>query len=161
MGTQVSQSKGWLLYGHPVFIARLGALIEEVKALQKADPQNFHREEAAKLLVAVRHCIFTDVPADPAHTKYRLGKTLGPKNGNWRRVKKLLPPRYRLFFQFRTVVPKTIIYAWLNDECTLRKAGAKTDCYAVFAKMLKGGKVPNTFAELEKAAKAIETPKTA
>ena len=52
---------------------------------------------------------------------------------HWFRVKKQgLLPRYRLFFQFRSEAPKTIIYAWLNDERTLRKAGDKNDVYAVF-----------------------------
>jgi toxin YhaV len=161
MGTQVSQSKGWLLYGHPVFIARLTALVEEVKALRAVDPQGFHHEPATKLLVAVRNCMYNDVPTDPNHQKFRLGKTLGPKNGNWRRVKHNLPQRYRLFFQFRSAVPKVIIYAWLNDEYTLREYGAKTDCYAMFTKMLAAGKVPGTFAELEKAAKSIDDQKSA
>jgi toxin YhaV len=60
-----------------------------------------------------------------------------------------LPPRYRLFFQFRSDA-KTIIYAWLNDEATLRKEGAKTDVYAVFESMLAKGKPPTTWDELIK-----------
>ncbi|MEZ9922276.1 type II toxin-antitoxin system YhaV family toxin, partial [Vibrio breoganii] len=39
-----------------------------------------------------------------------------------------------------------------NDEKTLRKDGAKTDVYATFLRMLKSGTVPNSWAELEKAA---------
>ena len=38
----------------------------------------------------------------------------------------------KLFFQFNSNAPKTIIYVWMNDETTQRKAGSKTDVYAVF-----------------------------
>jgi toxin YhaV len=57
-------------------------------------------------------------------------------------------PRYRLFFQFRSDAPKTIIYAWLNDEGSIRKDGDKHDVYAVFTAMLKSGRMPNSYAEL-------------
>lgn len=70
-------------------------------------------------------------------------------------------PRYRLFFQFRSEAPKTIIYAWLNDERTLRKAGDKNDVYAVFTTMLKNAKMPNSFAELMAMCKGLSLDGTA
>jgi toxin YhaV len=59
-----------------------------------------------------------------------------------------MAPRYRLFFQFRTDAPKTIIYVWLNDLDSIRKDGDKHDVYAVFASMLNAGKVPGDFSAL-------------
>jgi toxin YhaV len=41
-----------------------------------------------------------------------------------------------------------IVYAWVNDENTLRKAGSKTDPCAVFRTMLDAGNPPGTMAEL-------------
>ena len=46
--------------------------------------------------------------------------------------------------------------AWLNDEATLRKAGAKTDVYAVFQRMLRRGEVPSGIEELNKRGSAID-----
>jgi len=75
---------------------------------------------------------------------------------HWRRVKKTLPARYRLFFQFRSAAPRTIIYAWLNDEATLRHAGARTDCYTVFKGMVSRGEIPNDYLALRQAAAELE-----
>jgi toxin YhaV len=41
-----------------------------------------------------------------------------------------------------------VIYAWLNDEDTLRKEGSRTDVYEVFKRMLERGEVPSTVDEL-------------
>jgi toxin YhaV len=85
-----------------------------------------------------------------------LGSTLGKKHSHWRRVKKNnLPDRYRLFFQFRSD-SKTIIYAWFNDESTLRKDGAKTDVYTVFESMLKNGNPPSDWEALIKHVSAMK-----
>ena len=39
-------------------------------------------------------------PANPDAPDFRLGKALGSDHTNWRRVKKGMPDRYRLFFCF-------------------------------------------------------------
>ena len=88
------------------------------------------------------------VPTSPAGPVFRLGQTLGKSHGNWRRVKKGLPQRYRLFFMFTSNPLQVIIYAWLNDEFTLRKEGSRTDVYGVFKRMLERGEVPSTIDEL-------------
>jgi len=49
-----------------------------------------------------------------------------------------------------------LVYAWVNDENTLRKAGSKTDPYAVFRKMLNAGNPPNTMAELLAVSMKLE-----
>jgi toxin YhaV len=43
---------------------------------------------------------------------------------------------------------RVIVYAWVNDRNTLRKAGASTDPYAVFARMLANGNPPNDWPAL-------------
>ena len=88
------------------------------------------------------------VPTNPADPVFRLGRTLGRSHGNWRRVKKGLPQRYRLFFIFASNPLAVVIYAWLNDEDTLRKEGSRTDVYQVFKRMLERGDVPSTINEL-------------
>ena len=140
---------GWALYAHPFFLERLEALTAEVEKAAEKDPDEFHRHPSYKLLDAIAENILVNVPANPAHPGYRQGTTLGKTNKHWLRVKKQgMAPRYRLFFQLRSDAPKTIIYVWINDQDTLRKAGGKNDVYAVFAAMIKGGKVPSEFAKL-------------
>lgn len=148
---------GWALYAHPLFVMRLDELTGAVEKIAAADPDSFHHHPIYKLFDAVSTNILINVPSDPAHPCYRQGKTLGRDYLHWFRVKKQgMPPRYRLFFQFRSEAPKTIIYAWLNDERTIRKDGDKHDVYAVFTAMLKNGKMPNSFAELIAACDALQ-----
>ena len=92
------------------------------------------------------------VPANPDAPEFRLGKTLGPENTHWRRVKKGMPDRYRLFFRFASSPVKVIVYVWFNDEDTLRKAGSKTDVYQTFRRMLSRGVIPRDIDELLEAS---------
>lgn len=143
----------------PVFLGAPETLTAEVERAAAKNPDGFHHHPSYKLLDAVTENILVNVPANPAHPNYRQGTTLGKTNKHWLRVKKQgMAPRYRLFFQFRSDAPKTIIYVWLNDESTLRKAGDKSDVYAVFAAMVKGGKVPSEFAELLAASNSYDVP---
>ena len=50
--------------------------------------------------------------------------------------------RFRLFFRYSTRA-KIIVFAWVNDEATLRTYGARSDAYAVFRKMLDKGDPPD------------------
>ena len=59
--------------------------------------------------------------------------------------------RFRLFFRFSTA-HRAIIYAWLNDASTLRKAGAPTDPYTVFKRRLDAGDPPGDWDLLLAAA---------
>lgn len=145
----------WALFGHPLFLERLEALVAEVESLAEDDPDDFQRHPHFKLFEKVNASIRKRVPANPAASEYLQGNILGKKCRHWQRVKGGLPNRYRLFFQYRSDAPKSIIYAWLNDEATLRKDGARTDVYAVFAAMLKNGSMPTSFAELMKASSAV------
>ena len=90
--------------------------------------------------------------ADPDHPDFRLGKTLGQQYTNWRRVKKGMPDRYRLFFRYDSKA-KVIVYAWVNDEQPLRSSGSRSDPYAVFEKMLGRGNPPDEWNALVQASK--------
>lgn len=61
---------------------------------------------------------------------YRQGSTLGDDYRHWFRAK-FGNGRFRLFFLYDSMA-KVIIFAWVNDETTLRTYGAKTDAYKVF-----------------------------
>jgi len=49
---------------------------------------------------------------------------------------------------------KIIVYAWVNDEQTLRSAGSKSDPYSVFSKMLARGYPPDDWDELVQTSRA-------
>ncbi|RPA50624.1 hypothetical protein EGC79_11065 [Shewanella vesiculosa] len=153
---EVIIKNGYELHALDIFTAELTRITELAEALAIKDPDEFFHHPTYKLFEAIQTNIFTNVPAEPNHPDFRLGKTLGKKYTSWRRIKKKsLPTRYRLFFQFKTDAPKAIIYAWINDETTQRKAGSKTDVYYVFEKMLEGNRVPNSWGELIAAATPI------
>lgn len=114
----------------------------------------FDQDAEVKLFAALVEIVHEKVPRDPEHKDFRLGKTLGDEFTSWRRVKKHgLPDRYRLFFRFASVPKKVIVFAWLNDDDTLRKAGSKTDVYATFKRMLDSGKPPTEISQLLSASK--------
>lgn len=140
------QINNWDIFYFRLFSDRLNQLEQDVSRLASADPQGYKTHPKTKLLKAVYDSIRLDVPTDPSHKKFRLGKTL-QQFTDWRRVKRGLPPRYRLFFKF-TSTQSLIIYAWLNDESTLRKDGDKNDVYEVFKRLLRRGEVPDSLTAL-------------
>lgn len=142
------QKSGWNLFQFKPFALRLKTLTQDVARLAQSDPTGYKQHPKTKLLASVYRSITETVPANPADPVFRLGHTIGRQNGNWRRVKKGLPQRYRLFFMFATNPLQVIIYAWLNDEDSLRKEGSRTDVYEVFKRMLERGEVPSTIDEL-------------
>ena len=142
-------SQGWRLYAFEPFAERLAALKDEVARQRAKDPDGYRHHPASVLLASVYNAITEAVPANPDHSDFRVGHALGAGYARWRRVKRGLPARYRLFYRFSTKPVRIIVYAWLNDEASLRKAGAKTDVYAVFRKMLARGEVPSDIAELK------------
>src|SRR5579872_3198984 len=138
-------SKGWRLFVYPPFEAQIEKLTARVERLASKDPLGYVSHPAAKLLATIYHCIVETIPGDPNSTEFRKGNTLGPGNRHWFRAK--FHGRYRLFFRFSSE-KKIIIYAWINDEETLRKRGSKTDPYAVFKTMLESGDPRHSLADL-------------
>lgn len=131
---------------HSVFLHRLGILANSVEWLRRRSPGTYKKHKDVKLLLAVWKVIAESL-AEPASPRYFLGNTLGSEHRHWRRCKEGLPPRYRLFFQFSSE-RLICIYAWLNDEKTLRKEGARTDVYAAFRRLLERGVIPSGFVDL-------------
>lgn len=119
----------------------------DVGELRNNDPEGYKSHPKTKLLASLQKVIKSDVPENILDKKFMLGKTLGKKHTVWRRVKRGLPPRYRLFFRFYSK-EKRIIFVWLNDEGSIRKKGDKHDVYTVFKKMLDKGEIPQGYKDL-------------
>lgn len=143
------ESQGWRLFVHPLFQAQLQKLTERVGRLASKDPRGYASHPAAKILATINHYIRESIPRDPNGAEFRQGNTLGHDNRHWFRAK--FHGRYRLFYRFSTQ-HKIIVYAWVNDDESLRKAGSKTDPYAAFKAMLESGNPPNSFADLLQAS---------
>lgn len=136
---------GWTLLRHPAFREPFEVLVTEVTQLRAADPEHWTDHPKSKLLRRIHDLIMDEIPANPDDPTFRLGNTMGRQNSHWRRAKFL--GRFRLFFRFDSA-SKIIIYAWVNDENTLRKAGSKTDPYATFERRLSRGDPPGDWATL-------------
>jgi toxin YhaV len=149
----LTERNGWKLYAHPAFSLRLEALIRAVEAIAKRQPESYRDHPSAKLLKRILDLILVEVPRDPNAAEFQLGNTLGSAFRHWRRAKFL--GRFRLFFRFSST-HKAIVYAWVNDETTLRKAGAQTDPYAVFTRRLQEGNPPDNWDALLREAEAAE-----
>jgi toxin YhaV len=147
-------ANGWRLYYFRAFQAALDELESAVTRLAARDPEGYKAHPKTRLLASVYRAITQLVPANPDAEEFRLGKTLGAGNAHWRRVKRGLPDRYRLFFRFASQPARVIVYVWLNDQDTLRKAGAKTDVYETFKRMLSRGVVPSDIDVLLEASAA-------
>ncbi len=145
--------KGWQIYYVRPFAAALDELEAEVIALAEKNPADYKAHPKTRLLASLYKAITATVPANPDHADFRLGKTLGSQYANWRRVKRGMPERYRLFFRFASKPAKLIVFVWFNDADTLRKAGSKTDVYETFRRMLSRGVVPDGIDVLLKESK--------
>ena len=141
---------GWTVLFYDGFREQFERLVAGVAELkQKLPREEFVVHPKAKFLERVRQIVFRDVPSDPASLAYELGNTLGPDNRHSRRAKFF--QRYRLFFRF-SQKDSMIVYAWLNDETTLRAKGARNDVYATFAASLRRGNPPSDWNELRQRA---------
>lgn len=144
---------GWRLYVHSLFEQQFRQLVEQVEALAAKSPTGYKELPAAKLLATINRHIRETIPRNPGAVEFRQGNTLGSDNRHWFRAK--FHERYRLFYRFSTK-EKVIIYAWVNDERTLRKSGSRTDPYRVFRAMLEAGDPPNTMEQLLLRAKEVK-----
>ena len=144
------QRHGWNLLFHEGLIEQLQKLQTAAQKAQTQDPQGFESNANVKLFKALAQLMLETVPSDPSRDEYRQGNTMGPAFRHWRRAK--LGRRFRLFFRFDSKT-RIIIFAWVNDENTLRSSGSKTDPYAVFQKMLQRGNPPDDWAALVSASK--------
>ena len=143
------QRHGWNLLFHECLTEQLQKLHAYTERAQQQDPQGFESNANVRLFNALSKLIFEAVPSDPNREEYRQGNTIGTEFRHWRRAK--IGRRFRLFFRFDSTT-RIIIFAWVNDENTLRSSGSKSDPYAVFQRMLARGHPPDDWASLVSAS---------
>lgn len=147
---------GWTVFAHPLFLAQLEALMQQVDAVRQKDPVDYVKKNASKRLAAISKLAFDIIPQDPARPEYRQGGTLGDDHKHWFRAKFF--QQYRLFFRYHAQ-SRIIVYAWVNDEDTKRAYNSSDDAYLVFRKMLENGQPPDDWdtllAEAEAEAESI------
>jgi toxin YhaV len=141
---------GWTVLAHPLFLDRWEKLIEAVDALKAKKPEDYQKSADAKLLAALVQLVTVAIPSDPTAAAYRQGSTLGDDRKHWFRAK-FGNGRFRLFFRYSSA-SKVIIFAWVNDENSLRTYGSKTDAYKIFKGMLDDGHPPDEWDALNKQA---------
>ena len=144
------QRHGWTLLFHDCVIEPLQKLQAAARRAQENDPKGFESNANVKLFRALSQLMLEVMPGDPARDEYRQGNTLGSAHRHWRRAK--IGRRFRLFFRYDSKA-KAIVYAWGNDEQTLRSSGSKSDPYVVFEKMLGRGNPPDDWHALIQASK--------
>jgi len=149
------QRHGWTLLFHGCVIGQLqrlhaAALRAQTKDQKRGKQQGFENNANVKLFRALSQLMMEAIPSDPAHAEYRQGNTLGGAYRHWRRAK--IGRRFRLFFRYDERA-KITVFAWVNDEQTLRSAGSKSDPYTVFEKMLGRGNPPDNWTALVQASK--------
>lgn len=144
----------WELFAHPLFLDQLEKLTAAVERARAKDPRGWRKSANAKLLATLRQLVFETIPQDPSRSEYRQGGALGDDRKHWFRAK-FGAGRFRLFFRYSTRA-RIIVFAWVNDETTLRTYGAKSDADAVFRKMLDKGNPPDSWEALLAAASEAE-----
>ncbi|MDT8405075.1 type II toxin-antitoxin system YhaV family toxin [Sulfuriflexus sp.] len=145
------QRHGWILLFHECIVAQLQKLHAAAERAERNDPEGFEGNANVKLFRSLSQLILETVPSDPGSDEYRQGNTLGSAHRHWRPAK--IGRRFRLFFRYDSR-SKTIVFAWVNDEQTLRSTGSKSDPYAVFAKMLEKGNLPDGWEQLVAASRS-------
>ena len=136
---------GWTVFAHPLFMAQVEALAQEVEALKQKDPAGYVKKNATKRLAAIAKLAFDVIPQDPSRAEYRQGATLGADRKHWFRVKFF--QQYPLFFRYHAGA-RVIVYAWVNDDDTKRTYESSDDAYRVFRKMLESGHPPDDWDQL-------------
>lgn len=142
--------QGWDQFAHPLLLDQLDKLVAAVERERAKKPKSYQSGANAKLLAALQRLIFEVIPEDPSRAEYRQGSTLGADRKYWFRAK-FGGGRFRLFFRYDSK-SRIIVYAWVNDETTLRTYGAKTDAYAAFRGMLDKDTPPDGWDALLRAA---------
>lgn len=149
------ERNGWRLLAHPLLLAQVERPAVAAARARQGDPDGWQGNANVKLLAALRELMLERVPRGPLDPMFRQGNTLGPAHRHWFRAK-FGGNRFRLFFRADSTA-RVIVYACVNDRDTLRKAGAASDPYAVFARMLAQGNPPDAWDALRAVARAPGT----
>ena len=145
------ERNGWRLFAHPLFLDQLDRLIAAAERARGADPAGWRQNANVRLLAALRDLMMERIPRDPLAPEFRQGNTFGAAHRHWFRAK-FGGNRFRLFFRADSR-ERIIVFAWVNDRDTLRKAGSSSDPYAVFAAMLSAGNPPDGWPDLLAASR--------
>ena len=150
-------SDPWSLLFHHCVLEQLERLKSASDKALATSPATAHENANVKLYAALARLMLETIPSDPARDEYRQGNTMGPDFRHWRRAK--IGRRFRVFFRYDSRT-RVIVYAWVNDENTLRAAGSKSDPYAVFQKMLGRGNPPDDWDTLlrQSSKQSIKPP---
>jgi toxin YhaV len=135
-------SGNWRVLFHPIFRERYEALRLEARRIgAKLSNDEARQHPTVKRFAAVNKLLTDVIVADPNAPDFRLVGDLS----KFRRAHGYgLPERYRLFWVFSSA-QRIIIVLYLNDPETLRKSGAHTDPYAVFAHLVDRGDIGENF----------------
>jgi toxin YhaV len=148
-----AERNGWKLFYYSAFQVSLDFLIKEVQRLKVEQADTYQNHPKIKLLKRILELVENEIPSNPGAKEFALGNTLGGSYRHWRRAKFL--GRFRLFFRYSSD-EKIIIYTWVSDQNTLRKAGSKTDPYAVFRRLLIAGDPPDDWKTLVELSEDLE-----
>lgn len=130
------KSGDWSLLFHRCVLEQLERLkAASDKAIANSPPNDALATANVKLYAALAKLMIETIPSDPARDEYRQGNTMGPDFRHWRRAR--IERRFRLFFRYDSRT-KVIVYAWVNDEKTLRTITA--------TKVARGRRVAQTLA---------------
>jgi toxin YhaV len=141
----------WTVFAHPLFLAQLEALAQQVEVFKRKDLVGYVKKNATKRLAAITKLAFDVIPQDPTRPEYRQGNTLGDEHKHWFRAKFF--QQYRLFLRYHAPI-KMIVFAWVNNEDTKRAYESSDDAYRVFRKMLESGHPPDDWNQLLAEARA-------
>ena len=141
---------GWTLLFHDCLIDQLRKLHHAARRAQRRDPTGFPSNANVKLCHALSRLMLEVIPQDPPRDAYRQCTTLGRRHHHWRRAR--IGRGLRLFFRYDTRA-KVTVYAWVNDQSTLRSSGSRTDPYTVFARMLARGQPPDDWVSMMAASR--------
>lgn len=104
-------------------------------------PDAWAQHPTVKLVAGVHTLVMDVILQDPLALEFHLRNDL--KNV-YRASGKGLPPRYRLFWT-ASQQAHTVIFLYLNDDATLRKAGATSDPYEQCRAMIHRGEIGADF----------------
>ena len=128
---------------HPAFEQALDELVAVVAKEKQREPEKYKKSPQTRLLAAIYRAMKDEIPAHPGHASYFQGETGGYAYRQWRRAKP--SGKYRLFFKC-VEGEDVIVYAWLNNEISLRKYQGHLDACAAFRKRQLGGNGENLLA---------------
>lgn len=62
---------GWTIFAHPLFLAQIETLAQQVEALRWKDPAADLKKNASKWLAAITQLTFAVTAQDPSREEYR------------------------------------------------------------------------------------------